>query len=157
MIRVLLIASLMFALSSPAKNKKRPYRKITPQALGHMKKKPCSFIHFWATWCSICIKELPELLKMLPRQKQVNPVIVDLSDKFVQDNFSKKWMKQLAPSFLVYVKPKMNTKKFMESAGFKWTNTLPYTYLFHKGKLIREWDGYMEMDALETELATLCK
>ena len=151
---LLLTAALLCSLAL-ADGKTEVYQTLSAKALAKKKNEDCSFVHFWATWCTICIEELPRLIKLLP-STGVKPVIVDLSDTFVQDNFSKKWIKQLNPPFTVYVKPDTKDEPYLKQAGFKWTNTLPYSYLFKGGKKVKEWDGYLDMAQLKSELNQFC-
>jgi thiol-disulfide isomerase/thioredoxin len=130
---------------------------LLPKKFVSLKHQKCSFLYVWATWCTICIKEMPQLLKILEEDRQISPIIVDLSSPFVQENFSKKWMVQLAPPFTTYLKPPGSDKAYMEKLEKNWTGTLPYSALYSGGKLKKVWVGELPMANLKTEIARLCR
>jgi len=120
-------------------------------------KQPCTFVHAWATWCSICVTELPNVFKSLASLKKVNPVVIDLSSPFVQENFSKKYVAKLAPPFKTYLKPPGSEAVYMSVLEPKWTKELPYSALFHRGKRVKVWVGALDLPKLEKEIELACK
>lgn len=103
--------------------------------LTQLKKQPCVFLHAWATWCTICIEELPQILNTLEKQKKINPIIVDISSPMAQNQFSKKWSKILKPSFPMYFKPPGNDAAYRKAlTNEKWDGSLPYSAIFHRSK-----------------------
>lgn len=51
------------------------------------------YLHFWATWCSVCVGELTELRKMHARLQQENPDIVFVN--IAIDSEKDDWLKLL--------------------------------------------------------------
>lgn len=120
-------------------------------------KKDCTFVHVWATWCTICIQEMPQVLKFLAATKVVHPVIIDVSDPMVQKNFSRQWMKNLAPPFAVYEKPPGDENKYLAVVEKYWTGSLPYSALYHKGKQKKVWLGELNLAEVKAEIPKLCR
>ena len=81
--KLTLMILVLTALASPAKP---VYEELPADKIAALKKKPCTLIHVWATWCTVCLTELPDLLKVIASVKELNPVIVDVSSEFVQEH-----------------------------------------------------------------------
>ena len=150
----LLIAATSFGDSK--KSSKHRMEVLPAKKIAGIKKLPCTFLHVWATWCTICIQELPSMLQTLAGMRGVNPVILDVSAVFVQENFSKKWMANLAPPFTTYLKPDGGDEAYLKAIDANWSGALPYNALYHKGKLIKTWIGELDQKKMVAEIATLC-
>ncbi len=122
-----------------------------------LKQKPCTFFHVWATWCTICVQELPEVIKVLNGLKALTPVVIDVSSPFVQDQFSKKWAQTLKASFPIYLKPAGRDDLYLNSIDRDWSGALPYSVLFDKGKRKKVWLGALDLASFKGEIATLCR
>ncbi len=129
---------------------------LFPKDIDRLKKEKCVFMHVWATWCTICMEEMPDLIKVLKGIKTVKPVIIDVSSISVQDSFSKRWMQQLRPGFLTYLKPDMKDEAYLNAIDKNFSGTLPYTAVFHMGKLLKSWTGQMDLKTLGADLQALC-
>lgn len=133
-------------------------QQLLPQkAIPNIKKGPCTFLHVWATWCTICIQEMPELLKFLATQKKVKPVILDVSAPFVQEQFSKKWMNTLNPPFTTYRKPAGDEDKYLFAIDRYWSGALPYSALYQKGVQKKVWVGQLDTTELKNYLTKECR
>jgi thiol-disulfide isomerase/thioredoxin len=131
---------------------------VLPAAkINALKQKKCTFVHVWATWCTICIKEMPQLLKILVDQgPSVQPAIIDISAPFVQDNFSKKWMVQLNPPFTTYLKPAGSDKNYMRYVDKDWNGILPFSALYDGGKRKKVWEGEIPLEKLKGDISKYC-
>lgn len=132
------------------------WKKLPPEKVAALKNFPCSFIHVWATWCTICVQELPELVRILSSEKKVKSSIIDISDPFVQDNFSKKYIQQIKPSFPLYLKTDVPDKQYMSMVVSDWNGGLPYSVLYKSGKKVKEWRGEFPLKELSPAFAALC-
>ena len=154
--RAAILLSLIAFCAGPSAVAKHRQEVLPAAKIANVKKLPCTFLHVWATWCTICIQELPSLLKTLAAMKGVNPVIIDVSAGFVQNNFSKKWMANLAPPFTTYLKPDGNDEKYLAAIDKRWSGALPYTALYHKGKQVKTWIGELDQKKMVAEIPKLC-
>lgn len=116
----------------------------------------CTFVSLWATWCSICLRELPILIPQM-KDLSADTLLIDLSDPYVQQNFSIKWIKSLAPSFPVYLKPSGPTEEYLNPMKVKWKNSLPAKYLFKDGKLVRSFIGGHDTSQIMRFVQRKCK
>lgn len=121
-----------------------------------LKRQDCTFVHVWATWCTVCMEEMPHLLSTLKDVKRVHPVIIDVSTPYVQDSQSKKWMASLNPPFPTYLKPKGDDAEYMEQVDKAWSGALPYSVLFDRGTKKKEWIGSLPLEEMKIDLAKLC-
>jgi len=151
------LAACLFWLACSAHAAPAPYQDLPQAKLAELKNKPCALFHLWATWCIPCIDELPKFLAFIAKQKGITPVVIDISEPFVQDNFSKKWLKQLAPPFTTYLKPKGDAHSYLEAIEKPWPNSLPYNALFARGKRKGKWVGTQDFEKLGPEMTRLCR
>lgn len=132
---------------------------FTTLPLSDLKKelgRSCSFVHVWATWCSICVQEMPSLIRGLEKEKKVYPVIIDASKKFTQEKFSKPFFKNINPKFNVFRKPDVTDDALMHALGVHWDKSLPYSALFSYGKKKKEWLGAASVEELHKAFQELC-
>ncbi len=134
-----------------------PSRYLYPKDLGKLKKEKCVFVHVWATWCSVCMEEMPDLIKMLKNTKKVKPIIIDVSSINVQESFSKRWMQQLRPAFPTYLKPPdIKDEIYLDAVDKSFSGTLPFSALFHRGRTLQKWTGSLDLKGLAAEFQNLC-
>ncbi len=143
-------------LASPALLSRMPL--LPAEKIAAFKKQPCTLLHVWATWCTICIQEMPDLVKVLNVEKsRVRPIIIDASSPFQQDNFSKKYMATLKPQFTTYVKPGGDDDKYLNAIDKGWSGSLPFSALYHKGKRQKVWNGSIDLSRFKDDIATNCQ
>lgn len=118
----------------------------------------CVLFHPWASWCQPCLKELPEYVNWLNAETKVTPVVLDISTPFVQESFSKSFMRTLKPKFPVFLRPDLvDEKDYITSWSLGWQGELPYTELYVKGIRKKTWKGSVKSKVIRREIATLCK
>jgi thiol-disulfide isomerase/thioredoxin len=87
-------------------------------------------VNFWATWCSPCKKEMPDLLKLQDKYKK-NFTLVLVSLDFIEEkNKAHEFMKSLEVPFDTY----LNTEEinsFLEKMPESWTGAIPFTVLYN--------------------------
>ena len=132
------------------------YRIISPKTLKKKIQSPCSLVHFWASWCEICIKELPVLLPYFESKKGVESVVVDLSHGLAQEKFSKVWIQKIAPRSKTYRKGNAHDHDLVEAVSSKWNGGLPITLLFTKGRRRETWKGSVVPAELDRALLKYC-
>ncbi len=129
---------------------------LQPKAIEKLKKQNCTFFHVWATWCSICMEEMPDLVKLLKTEKGIKPVLIDVSSLQVQESFSKKWLQSLRPGFTTYLKPNVKDQEYLSAIDKNWSGALPFSALYHRGKLLKTWTGTTELKTLGAQFQNLC-
>lgn len=84
-------------------------------------------LHFWATWCAPCLKELPTLLELAENQKDLIILAVAVNDKTAKiQHFLNKMEKPLPTNFFVIE----DTDKTISENLYK-TYKLPESFLIH--------------------------
>jgi hypothetical protein len=98
-------------------------------------------VHAWASWCTSCLVDLPELVSGL-RSRKVDVLWVDLDEK--PENASRVWKKlKNAPGKAVRAQPAA-----LHPLDEKWEGDLPATWVLSpEGKVI--WSKVGSSDLLE--------
>ena len=95
--------------------------------LSSYKNKKSITINLWASWCSPCIKELPELSLLAKKTHSYNIVFAITTES---PNKVKRFLKESFPDLDPYFKIVILTKK--EQKKYFSSDALPVTYLFNK-------------------------
>lgn len=134
------------------------YQFLQPAQLAALKKKPCTLIHAWAAWCGICVREMPAYIEFLSQNKKIHPVTLDVGSKTDQNAVSRQWPLLRSAQFTKYMKPeKISDQKYLAAIDPKWSGSLPYTVLYHKGMKRREWVGSLDFSTLGREVQQTCE
>lgn len=105
-------------------------------------------VHFWASWCTSCSKEVPALVRLSNRSAEKNiqflPISVDDADHLDKVRAFLKTLKEPIPLFTIVSTP---------NADRYWAWGLPITYLIRKNGMIfaramgaRNWDDIKTSD-----------
>ena len=89
--------------------------------------------------------------------KKINPVIVDVSNPFVQENFSKKWNIMRSAPFPTYLKPAGKDEPYLNAIDKDWSGALPFSVLYDQGKRKKTWLGALDLDSLKKQVNALCR
>lgn len=114
-------------------------------------------VHFWATWCPPCILELPELISLAKKKKNITVLAIS-SDSDVSNinRFIKKLEKKIPENFLIITDPdKKITKDVFQ------TIKLPETFILNPNlsinrKIIGAYDDWASPDMIK-ELSKIRK
>ncbi len=135
-----------------------PVKKLKTDKLLEFQKEDCTLVHPWATWCTLCIQEMPALLEKAARWKGGRVVILDVSSGFQQEHFSKKWLAGLKGQLVTYMKPsEADVARYQSAIDPQWKGEMPYTVLYRRGKILERWKGSTAFDALARGAEKLCR
>ncbi len=131
---------------------------LSSSKLREFQREKCTFVHPWADWCAVCVKELPALLPLFAGWKGVRVVVVDVSSPFAQTHFSKKWRVLEATKLTTYLQPGGEDKRsYRKAIDPDWDGALPRSILYVRGKKKKVWTGALDFPAVRKEVAELCR
>lgn len=101
-------------------------------------------VNFWATWCSPCLTEIPDLIALHKAHKDKNLVVIGVVLDYASPRIVLDFVKQHAISYPVV----LGNYKMARQIGK--VDVLPTTYLFDpKGKLVSYHAGLISREDVE--------
>ena len=128
-----------------------PDARGTPQKLSQWENKPL-IVNFWATWCSPCVQEMPELsalqTELAPKGIQLIGIGIDSAANIAE--FSSKY-KISYPLYVAGIDGTELSRSFGNQAG-----GLPFTVLIGRDGLVKKtYLGRLKMQELRADLALM--
>lgn len=114
-------------------------------------------VNFWATWCSPCRAEMPQLVKMEASLRAKGFSLVTVSaDEPEQEADAAKFIAKVSAPGPSYIKRARNDEKFIDAIDPKWSGALPALFLYDRtGRKVRSFFGETDLKALEAEIRKL--
>jgi thiol-disulfide isomerase/thioredoxin len=112
---------------------------------------------FWATWCSTCRAELPELVLLERRLRARGLEVVTISaDDRKHQAAAEKFIQMFDVQGPAYLKQAADEDRFIDSIDSKWGGALPALFLYDRaGHRIRSFIGETDMASLEQAIRKL--
>lgn len=148
----LLLAGMAGAQDRLAPLDEAAYQKLVASAKGKV-----LLVDFWATWCSACRAEMPELIKLNKKlQARGFQLTLISADEQEQAADALKVVKQAGAPMPSYLKQAKNDEKFINSIDPKWSGALPGLFLYDKtGRKVQSFIGETGMKTLEAAIEKL--
>ena len=114
-------------------------------------------VNFWATYCSPCRKEMPQLVALEARLRARGFQFVTISaDEPEQSAEALQFLQGVKAPAPLYVKRANDDDKFINAIEPKWSGALPATFLYDRqGRKVRSFFGELDMQALTTAVEKL--
>lgn len=116
-------------------------------------------LNLWATWCTPCLKEIPDLMQ-LEREfaaKGVKLVAVGMDDPTELarvDSFRQKFF----PDFVSYLRNEPDMDTLVSKVDPAWNELLPTTYLIGRdGKVVKRIQGKKSLEEFRAEVTVLLR
>ena len=99
-------------------------------------------VNVWATWCTPCVEEFPDLLhvarELSPKGLRLVLVSVDFSGS---EAATTEFLTKQGVDFPTFVRTGKD-EAFVDGLEPKWSGAIPATFLYDdSGKLVRFWEG----------------
>ncbi|MDQ4121347.1 MAG: TlpA family protein disulfide reductase [Acidobacteriota bacterium] len=112
-------------------------------------------INFWATWCTPCVEEFPELVKIDQefRQRGLDFVTISLDDLAEINRDVPKFLAQMKADMPAYLLKTADEDAAIALVAPDWRGGLPFTVLLdNTGKIAYSRMGVIKPDILRTEI-----
>ena len=111
-------------------------------------------INFWATWCTPCVEEFPDLVKIGADYKgKIDLITVSLDELSEINGEVPKFLAQMKSESPAYLLKTPDEGAAIELVSKDWQGALPFTILFNaQGETIYSKQGKFETDALVAEI-----
>jgi thiol-disulfide isomerase/thioredoxin len=111
-------------------------------------------LHFWATWCEPCRKEIPELNQLHEKYPAVEFVAINLDDVENQGAIEP-FLKKYPVNFRVVLRSGQDFQNMAQSLDPDWKGGVPATFVFQDGKRIFHKIGEVSVQELDETLQHL--
>jgi thiol-disulfide isomerase/thioredoxin len=118
-------------------------------------KAPLVLVHVWATWCDPCREEFPEIVKVMKRFQPLETILIS-ADAPSETATVEAFLAEHGSPAGSLVSTELN-QAFIESLSPQWAGSLPATFFFQAGKLVREWEGKRTFKEYEETIESLLK
>ena len=113
------------------------------------------FINVWATWCTPCREEFPDLIKLSEKYFNQDIDIVGISVDYPDEVDSKviPFLNNQKVNFTNYVQNFQKQENLINRLNKNWNGALPATFIFNqKGKLISYLPGKHQLNNFVLEI-----
>ncbi len=113
--------------------------------------------NFWATWCSPCRDEFPELMRIYGTYREKGLLLIFLSlDEQDQKEAVKGFLQENNVNFESYIHSGEDFESLVNSIDPKWTGAVPATFIFgRQGKRIKTLLGAHNYEVFEKAIRPL--
>lgn len=127
------------------------YRKLVAAHKGQI-----LLVDFWATWCSPCVTELPQLVQMQSRLGgRVRLVMVSADEPEDEAEALKVLVKSGAP-MPAYIKRTGDDDAFIRAVDPAWSGAVPALFLYDReGRKVRSFVGERDLSEVEAAIRKL--
>ena len=111
-------------------------------------------INFWATWCTPCVEEFPELVKIgTDYRGKIDLITVSLDELSEINGEVPKFLAQMKSESPAYLLKTPDEAAAIELVSKDWQGALPFTILFNaQGETIYAKQGKFKTDVLVAEI-----
>ncbi len=114
-----------------------------------------TMVHIWATWCDPCREEFPEVVHVLQEYPELSVILVSGDDPKDLDAVNAFLLEHHSPvGSLVATEL---SQEFIETFSPEWAGTLPATFFYQDGRLLKEWSGKRTFEEYRETIETLLK
>jgi thiol-disulfide isomerase/thioredoxin len=119
-------------------------------------KSRATVVNLWATWCSPCREEFPDILRFYNAYKDRGVSLVLVSGDFSSDTeAAREFLASQGVALRTYLKSGKDDE-FINSFDPAWSGALPATFLYNDhGEKVHSFLGTVTYDSLEREVAPL--
>ncbi len=164
-------ACLVFALASPAiaaepalRPAVAPSTGLTivpasaPEILQAVKgsKSRATIVNLWATWCTPCREEFPDIMRFYDAYKERGVSLVLVSGDFSSDTeAAREFLASQGVGLRTFLKAGKDDE-FINAFDPAWSGALPATFVYNdRGERVRSFLGTVTYDSLEREVGPL--
>jgi thiol-disulfide isomerase/thioredoxin len=112
-------------------------------------------VNVWATWCTPCREEFPDLVRLARFYKNKDVIIIAISADYPDEIETKifPFLKTLNINFPVYVQDFPGQEDFINRMNKKWNGALPATFVYDKtGRQQAFFLGKRDFESLKKEI-----
>ena len=111
-------------------------------------------INLWATWCSPCLKEIPDLLAL---EQELSGDDFRLLAISMDDIYSEGWVNEFKakhfPDLMSFINAEMDMDTLVSALDPAWNETLPTSYILNReGEVVHKIQGKKPIDYFRSQV-----
>jgi len=112
-------------------------------------------INFWATWCTPCVDEIPDFVRIHEEHKNTNVKVLLVSLDFANHIESRvvPFIKKNNVTAEVWILDDPDSNKWIDKVNAEWSGSIPATLFYQKNKRIFR-EGVMTYEEINTLINT---
>ena len=158
--RSLVAASLVLASATVASDKHDP-AKLVPMDREALRQElsisrgRVVLVNLWATWCTPCLREIPDLLTLETELPASDFRLLAIS---MDDAYSQGWVTEFKakhfPTLVSFINAELDMDTLVSVIDPVWNETLPTSYIFNReGEVVKKVQGKKPIEFFREQLA----
>ena len=158
--RSLMAASLVLASATVASDKHDP-TKLVPMDREALRQElsisqgRVVLVNLWATWCTPCLREIPDLLTLEAELPASDFRLLAIS---MDDAYSEGWVTEFKakhfPTLVSFINAELDMDTLVSVIDPVWNETLPTSYIFNReGEVVKKVQGKKPIEFFREQLA----
>jgi thiol-disulfide isomerase/thioredoxin len=158
--RSLVAASLVLASATVASDKHDPARLVPMDREALRQELSISrgrvvLVNLWATWCTPCLREIPDLLTLETELPASDFRLLAIS---MDDAYSEGWVTEFKakhfPTLVSFINAELDMDTLVSVIDPVWNETLPTSYIFNReGEVVKKVQGKKPIEFFREQLA----
>ncbi len=157
-LRRLVLAAFIGLLISPTIGTAASIKVVSPQDFRNLldaERGNIVVVNLWATWCTPCLAEIPDLVKVTDAlaDKKVKLIGIAVDDAGVSSKQVENLKQRYFPTFNTYVRDQTEVDYLISIIDPAWNEVVPTTYILdRKGKVKNRIQGKKSADEFKAEI-----
>ncbi len=112
-------------------------------------------VNLWATWCTPCLREIPDLLALEAESSEADFRLLAIS---MDDAYSEGWVAEFKskhfPSLVSFINAELDMDTLVSVIDPVWNETLPTSYILNReGEVVKKVQGKKPIEFFREQLA----
>jgi len=157
------IAAILLSFIAPLSWSATPAKAIQPpefKQILNSHRGDVVIVNFWATWCSPCLKEIPDLLRLQQEKASEGIKLIGVAVDEPTENSAEveRFRSRYFPAFLTYARAGAEMDELAQVIDPTWNEVVPTTYLLDRqGRVVKRIQGKKTLEEFRSALEAVSR